>query len=255
MGADCHDSLPRTGDILALPDLPLRVVRPLCAAALHTRYRVRQHNAEFVPRNGPVLLASNHVGYLDGPLLFSLCPRPVHAMVKREMFVGQLGMAMTAVGQIPITRRHVDPRAVKLALRALRDDKVVAIYPEGTRGPGDGQFVKPGLAYLALCTGAPVVPVAVLGTRDAGQGIDWVPPRSQRMEIVYGEPVLTPTSPWPRRREAVRDLTGELQKMLIEHIAEAVQLTGIRLPGRAPNQEGPERGSVNLAGESPSTAP
>jgi len=251
VSADTHESLPRTDDVLALPDLPMRLVRPLCAVAVRTHYRVRQHNAEFVPRSGPVLLASNHVGYLDGPLLFALCPRPVHAMVKREMFVGRLGMAMTAVGQIPITRHHVDPRAVKLALRSLRDDKVLAIYPEGTRGPGDGQFVKPGLAYLALCTGAPVVPVAVLGTRDPGQGIDWLPPRGQRMEIVYGEPVLTPTAPWPRRRETVRELTAELQKLMIEHIAEAVRFTGIRLPGRAPNQEGPERGSVNLAGESP----
>ncbi len=251
MSADTHRSLPRTDDVLVLPEMSMRVLRPASAAVLRTRYQVRQHYPEFVPRTGPVLLASNHVGYLDGPLLFGLCRRPVHAMVKREMFVGRLGMALTAVGQIPITRRHVDPQAVKLALRALRDDKVVAIYPEGTRGPGDAQFVKPGLAYLALCTGAPIVPVAVLGTRDAGQGIDWLPPRGQRMEIVYGEPILTPTSSWPRRREAVRDLTAELQKQLIEHIADAVRLTGIRLPGRAPNQEGPERGSVNLAGESP----
>ncbi len=251
MDADQHRSLPRTDEVLALPTLPMRVLRPPGAVVLRSFYRLRQHNAEFVPRSGPVLLASNHVGYMDGPLLFALCPRLVHAMVKREMFVGQLGRTLTAVGQIPITRRHVDPTAVKLALRALRDDKVVAIYPEGTRGPGDGQFVKPGLAYLALCTGAPIVPVAVLGTRDPGQGIDWLPPRGQRMEIVYGEPVLTPTCPWPRRRDTVRNLTAELQTLLIAHIAEAVRLTGLRLPGRAPDQEGPERGSVNLAGESP----
>ena len=256
MSIDSHRSLPRTDDIVALPDLPMRLFRPLGALALRRRYRVRQHNAEFVPRSGPVLLASNHVGYMDGPLLVTLCPRPVHAMVKREMYVGRLGMGLTLAGQIPITRRHVDPRAVKIALRALRDEKVVAIYPEGTRGPGDGQFVKRGLAYLALCTGAPIVPVAVLGTRDPGKGIEWVPPAGQRMEVVYGEPVVTGMQPWPRRRDTVGELTAELQKMLIEHIAEAVRLTGIRLPGRAPNQEGPERGSVNLAGDAPSqTAP
>jgi len=253
---ESHYSLPRTDDIVSLPDLPMRLIRPLGAVALRRRYRLDQHNPEFVPRTGPVLLASNHVGYLDGPLLGALCPRPVHAMVKREMFVGRLGMGLTLGGQIPITRRRVDPRAVKLALRALRDDKVVAIYPEGTRGPGDGQFVKRGLAYLALCTGAPVVPVAVLGTRDPGKGIDWIPPAGQRMQIVYGEPVAVAAQPWPRRRDEVGALTAELQKMLIEHIADAVRLTGIRLPGRAPNQEGPERGSVNLAGESPpQTAP
>jgi len=251
-----HESLPRTDEVMALPDLSMRLLRPLAAVALRRRYRVRQHNAEFVPRTGPVLLASNHVGYLDGPLTVSLCPRPVHAMVKREMFVGRLGMGLTLVGQIPIARLDVDPRAVKLALRALRDDKVVAIYPEGMRGPGDGHYVKRGLAYLALCTGAPVVPVAVLGTRDPGQGIDWLPPAGQRMEVVYGEPVVTAAQPWPRRRDVVGALTADLQKMLVEHIADAVRLTGIRLPGRAPDQVGPEPGSVELAGDAPpQTAP
>jgi len=236
---------------MALPDLGLRLIRPVGAAALRARYRVTQHGGDLVPRTGPVLLASNHVGYLDGPLLVTLCRRPVHAMVKREMFVGRLGMGLTAVGQIPITRHHVDPRAVKLALRALRDGKVVAIYPEGTRGPGDGQFVKPGLAYLAMVTGTPIVPVAVLGTRDPGQGIDWVPPRGQRVAVVYGEPVSPPMQSWPRRRDDVQALTADLQRMLIDHIAAAVRMTGLRLPGRAPNQEGPEPGSVNLAGEAP----
>jgi 1-acyl-sn-glycerol-3-phosphate acyltransferase len=246
-----HESLPRTDEVLSLPDLPLRLARPLGLAVLRTRYRVRQHYPEFVPRTGPVLLASNHVGYMDGPLLGALCPRPVHAMVKREMFVGKLGMGLTVVGQIPIRRREVDPRAVKLALRALRDDKVVAIYPEGARGAGDGQFMKRGLAYLALCTGAPIVPVAVLGTRDPGQGIDWLPPRGQRMEVVYGEPIATAAQPWPRRRDTVAALAAELQRILVDHIADAVRLTGIRLPGRAPDQEGPERGSIALTGEAP----
>lgn len=246
-----HESLPRTDDVLSLPDLPLRLARPLGLAALRARYRIRQHHAEFVPRTGPVLLASNHVGYMDGPLLAALCRRPVHAMVKREMFVGRLGMGLTAVGQIPIRRFEVDPRAVKLALRALRDDKVVAIYPEGARGAGDGEFMKPGLAYLALCTGAPIVPVAVLGTRDPGEGINWLPPRGQRMAVVYGEPLVTTSQPWPRRKQTVAALAAELQKILVDHIAEAVRLTGIRLPGRAPNQEGPERGSITLSGEAP----
>lgn len=251
MSAAAHNELPRTNDMAPLPTWPMYPMRSLTALAIRARFDVVQHNAEFIPRTGPVLLASNHVGYLDGPLLFSLAPRPFHAMIKREMFEGRMGTVLTSVGQIPLTRKHVDPGAVKLALRALRDDKVLAIYPEGSRGPGDGRFAKPGLAYLAMCTGAPIVPVAVLGTRNPGKGIDWIPPRGQRMAVVYGEPVLIETSPWPRRQSAVRAHTVELQRMLVAHIQEAVRLTGLRLPGRAPNQEGPEPGSISLAERRP----
>jgi len=246
-----HDELPRTADMPSLPDWPMRVVRRVSAVALRARYDITCHHAEFVPRTGPVLFASNHVGYLDGPLLWSFAPRPLHAMIKREMYEGRMGTVLTVMGQIPLTRQRVDPRAVKLALRALREDKVVAIYPEGSRGPGDGRFAKPGLAYLAMCTGAPIVPVAVLGTRNPEERIDWMPPRGQRMAVVFGEPVLIDTSPWPRRQDEVRSATGELQRLLVDHIQDAVRLTGLGLPGPAPNQEGPEPGSTLLTERRP----
>ncbi len=239
---------------MTLPDSPLRLARAPGAVAMALRWRISVHNREFVPRTGPVLLASNHVGYLDGPVLFAYCPRLVHAIIKREMFEGRTGRVLTALGQIPLTRELVDPRAVKLALRALRDDKVVAIYPEGSRGPGDMRFVKPGMVYLAMCTGAPIVPVAVLGTRDPGCGISWIPPRGQRIAVVYGEPVIVPTARWPRRQADVRAVTVDLQQTLVAHIEDAVTLTGLRLPGPAPNQEGPERGSLNAAEPRPGTS-
>ena len=73
-----------------------------------------------------------------------------------------------ASGQIPLDRFHVDLAAIRLALRTLEDGHVVGVFPEGARGPGDMTSPRAGAAYLALVTGAPVVPVSFLGTRLPG---------------------------------------------------------------------------------------
>jgi 1-acyl-sn-glycerol-3-phosphate acyltransferase len=239
-----HHELPRTLDVGPLRDRILRSGRPAVAALLRRWYDLHIHHADLVPRSGPVLLAPNHVGYLDGPLLVITAPRPVHAMIKREMFTGAIKPVLHAGGQIPLDRFNVDPRAVKLALRVLRDDKVLAIYPEGSRGAGDGRFVKRGWAYLATVTGAPVVPVAVFGSRLPGTSVSSVPPRGHRVDVVYGEPIQVPARPWPRRAAEILALTEDLQKRFMEHIEQAQRMCGGILPGAAPDAEGPEPGSV-----------
>ena len=241
---DAHRELPRTHDVSPMRDRVLRRGRPVAGVLLRRWYDIRIHRADFVPRQGPVLLAPNHVGYLDGPLLVGTAPRPVHAMIKQEMFHGALKPVLHAAGQIPLDRFNVDPHAVKLALRVLRDDKVLAIYPEGSRGAGDGRFVKRGWAYLATVTGAPIVPVAVFGSRVPGTSVSDVPPRGQRVDVVYGEPITVPAKPWPRRSSDVLALTEDLQKRFREHIEQAQRLCGGTLPGAAPDAEGPEPGSI-----------
>jgi 1-acyl-sn-glycerol-3-phosphate acyltransferase len=253
--SDTHRELPRTHDIGSLGDGVLRASRPIASALLRRWYDVRVHGEDLVPRRGSVLLAPNHVGYLDGPLLVVMAPRPVHAMIKREMFKGAFKPILHAAGQIPLDRFNVDPHAVKLALRVLRDDKVLAIYPEGSRGAGDGRFVKRGWAYLATVTGAPVVPVAVFGSRLPGTSVSALPPRGQRVDVVYGEPITIGARPWPRRSAEILSLTEDLQKRFREHIEQAQRTCGGILPGAAPDAEGPEPGSVasgDAAGEGPS---
>jgi 1-acyl-sn-glycerol-3-phosphate acyltransferase len=239
-----HRDLPRTHDIGPLRHRVLRFARPGAAALLRRWYDVHIHRDDRVPRRGPVLLAPNHVGYLDGPLLVVTAPRPVHAMIKQEMFTGAFKPVLHAGGQIPLDRFNVDPHAVKLALRVLRDDKVLAIYPEGSRGAGDGRYVKRGWAYLATVTGAPVVPVAVFGSRLPGTSVSALPPRGQRVDVVYGEPIDVTPRPWPRRSADILSLTEDLQKRFREHIEQAQRLCGGILPGAAPDAEGPEPGSV-----------
>jgi len=212
----------------------LRLLRPASRAWFRSRYDVRTHGDGVIARRGPHIIASNHIGLLDGPLLAAFAPRPVHALTKKEMFEGHTGTALRAVGQIPLSRDEVDPSAIKDCLRVLRDGGVVAVYPEGRRGDGEFRAIRNGVAYLALVTGAPVVPLAVFGTREAGGDIDSVPPRGARFDLVYGCPVYLERTPWPRRQRQVREAAETLRKTFLDHLVEARRITGQDLPGPIP---------------------
>lgn len=207
------------------PDLPagsehhprtrvLRGLRPVSGWLIRRRYPVRVHNADRVPATGGVILAANHVGIIDGPLLAVYAPRPVHALTKREMFEGRLSGFLRQTGQIPLDRFGADPGAVRSALRVVRDGGVVGIFPEGTRSSGRLDRFHHGAAYLALVTGAPVVPVMLIGTRAPADGSSALPPRRSAIDVVFGAPWHTPHQPWPRTREQV----GATSALLREHM-------------------------------------
>jgi 1-acyl-sn-glycerol-3-phosphate acyltransferase len=229
-----HLDLPRSDHAVHPSHRLLRALRPLGRAYFRSRYDVRTHGEEHVARRGAHIIASNHIGLLDGPLLAGFAPRPVHALTKKEMFDGHTGLVLRAFGQIPLSRQEVDPSAIKDCLKVLRDGGVVAIYPEGSRGSGEVHRFHHGAAYLALVTGAPVVPLAVFGTRDPGGDIDSIPGRGARFDLVYGSPVYLEAQPWPRRQADVRSAAALLQQELRDHLDRARQITGRELPGPIP---------------------
>lgn len=239
-----HDQPPRTKDLHRLPYRTQAALRKPGGAAIRRRWDVQVHDDDRLPRSGRVLLACNHIGWLDGPLMVGVAPRTVHALVKREMFVGRTGLLLRAIGQIPVDRSAIDVKAIRLAIRALRDDRVVAVYPEGTRGDGEMLRMKRGLAYLALVTGAPVAPVTILGTRIAGESVSDIPPKGRRIDIVYGRPVAVDPIDWPRRRQSVEELTRSLQHILVANVQHALELTGRDLPGPAADEEAKEADMV-----------
>ena len=106
-------------------------LRPLARTLIRRRVKVRVHNGEKLPRKGPVILASNHVGIADGPLLAIFAPRPVHALTKQEMFKGFMNGFLLGAGQIPLDRFNADPLAVKRCLRVLRSGRVDRHLPRG----------------------------------------------------------------------------------------------------------------------------
>lgn len=246
-----HLDPPSSAGVLHPPRLMLHRLRPPARRYLLRRWDVRVHGAEVVPPTGPVVLAANHIGVLDGPLLAVFAPRPVHALTKHEMFRGRTGQVLHRSGQIPVDRYSPDPRAVRTALRVLRDGGAVGVFPEGTRGDGELHRFHHGAAYLALVSGAPVVPVVLLGSREPGGGINSLPARGARIDLVLGAPVRLGSRPWPRTPGMVRDASMLLRERLLGTLDEARRTTGRELPGPLPAGQDEDDPATGLVDEGP----
>lgn len=234
-----HQELPRTDDLPSLPYRLNALMRRVVAPYLRHRYDLTVHHAGRFPRTGPVLLAPNHLGLLDGPLLGATAPRPLHQLGKIEAFGGLQGKFLHRVGQIPVDRSTYDVLAIRKAIKVLRDGQVMSIYPEGTRGRGDFARIRTGVAYLAMVTGAPILPVALLGTRLPGGDVERYPPKGSVLDVVYGEPFRVDRVPFPRRHSDVRVVADQIGEVLRAHVRAAVEATGHPLPG-APDKKDPD---------------
>ena len=152
---------------------------------------------EHVPDDGPAILASNHLAVMDSFYLPLVVRRRITFLAKQEYFTGTgvkgrlLAWFYTVAGQVPIDRTDADSAqaALKTAERILGEGKLLGMYTEGTRSP-DGRLYKgkTGLARLALETGVPVIPVAMIGTNVVN------PPgrkglRFGQVRVRFGEPM------------------------------------------------------------------
>lgn len=229
-----HADRPRTDGVRSPATFWLYRFRWFGRFVIGRRYDVRVLHAERFPADGPVIVAANHIGVIDGPLLAIFAPRPVHAWTKIEMFRGALGRFLSAVGQIPLDRFRSDPLAVKVALRTLRDGRVVGVFPEGTRGNGELDTYHRGAAYLALVTGAPVLPLTFIGSRESGGSSGSLPKKGARIHMVVGDPVRIDAVPWPRTPALVEKATLDLHRRMLAGIQAALAETGRALPGPLP---------------------
>jgi 1-acyl-sn-glycerol-3-phosphate acyltransferase len=207
------------------------------ARVLRRRWDLTVRGAEHVPLEGPVVVVANHIGFLDGPLMAIVSPRPVHVLTKREMYDGRLGGFLHLSGQIPVHREGPDPHAVKAALHVLREGHAIGVFPEGTRGAGDVAHVKPGAAYLAMASGAAVVPLVFLGTRMRGGSTNSLPPPRSPVVMTFGPPLAVERHPWPRRQPETHALSARIREALLATLAEAQDATGMTLPGPIPGTD------------------
>lgn len=184
----------------------------------HTVYRGRMRNADRVPQDGPVILVANHAAFLDGPIVFSLAPRPVNFLVKQEAFRGLFGWVLRAVGQIPIDRTIGDRAALTTAVAVLERGGAVGIFPEGTRRDGDVDEVSQGAAWIALRTGAQVVPVAVHGSRVTGRSADVWPRPLSRITVDYGHPFGIAVDEALPGRARLRAASDQVRDALASHV-------------------------------------
>lgn len=181
-----------------------------------------------LPREGRVIVAANHTGIIDGPLLHGALPRGSHFIIKEEAFSGVIGVLMRGAGQIPVDRGS-GRSALVTALALLNEDRLVGVFPEGTRGRGDVADAKAGVAWLAVRSGAPVVPVAILGTRRRGDKRSYIPGLRKRLYVYIGEPFY-PAQEGLKGRAAIDSAMTAVQERLGAHVAEAVSDSGVDLP-------------------------
>jgi 1-acyl-sn-glycerol-3-phosphate acyltransferase len=172
------------------------VIRPLFWLLFRPQVTGREH----VPLSGPVILASNHLSFIDSIAIPTVAPRKVAYLAKAEYFTGTgitgwLSRTLfTALGALPVQRQthRAAQAALDTALGVLEDGGAFGIYPEGTRSR-DGRLArgKTGVAWLALTADCPVVPVAVAGTDEVQPvGARW--PRPHRISVTFGEPLTFP---------------------------------------------------------------
>ncbi len=128
--------------------------------------KINVKGIENIPLHGGCILAANHKSHLDPLVLNTISPRPVLFLAKEELFKPPLfGSFVKNAGAIPVSRNGRDIKSLKLALKALKDNQCIGIFPEGTRMP-PGKFGKAqsGVGLLATRTGVPVIPVFISGT-------------------------------------------------------------------------------------------
>lgn len=162
------------------------------AGTIHSMwFRGEVAGTENFPRTGPFLIASNHASHLDPPLVGSQIAKQMRFFARRSLWQNRLlAWWLDQVETIPVERDTGDIGAIKKVLQALKDDRAVVLFPEGTRSP-DGLLHKPkaGVGLMACKTGVPVVPCRVYGSFEAyGKG-RLVPNFGTPVTIVFGPPI------------------------------------------------------------------
>lgn len=174
-----------------------RMLRRVLGLLARVWFRPVVAGAHRVPARGPVILAVNHLAVIDSFLVALMVPRPVAFLAKAEYFEGGgprarlVGTLFRALGAVPVRRQHSRSAlaALDVAQEVLGRGGAFAIHPEGTRSL-DGRLHRgrTGVASLALRSGAPVVPVAVIGSNLA-QPRGTRLPRPHRITLRFGDPL------------------------------------------------------------------
>ncbi|MFJ9747718.1 lysophospholipid acyltransferase family protein [Streptomyces chartreusis] len=171
------------------------LIKAVLGPVMRLMFRPQVEGAEHIPGDGPVILAGNHLTFIDSMILPLVCDRQVLFIGKDEYVTGKgfkgrlMAWFFTGVGMIPVDRDggRGGVAALMTGRRILEEGKVFGIYPEGTRSP-DGRLYRgrTGIARLTLMTGAPVVPFAMIGTdkiQPGGAGM----PRPRKVTVRFGE--------------------------------------------------------------------
>lgn len=184
------------------------LAKTLVSAIFYPFYRIQVIGKENFPKEGGVLLCTNHIDNLDPPVVGITCPRTVNFMAKEELFEAPiLKNLLPSLQAFPVKRGMSDRQAMRKALSVLKDGEVVGLFPEGTRSK-DGELQKglAGAGFFALRGNAVVMPCAIIGPYKP----------FKRLKVVYGKPI--DMAPYRERKASAEEVTevimGEIKKLL-----------------------------------------
>jgi glycerol-3-phosphate dehydrogenase (NAD(P)+) len=158
------------------------IIRAIFQPFFHLYFRMSRIGREHIPEEGPVIIAANHRSFLDPFVIGTMARRPMYYVAKKEMFTSRArSWILNALGAFPVDRFAGDQDMIETAKTLLGRGEIVLMFPEGTRTrPGSLGQPKRGVGRLALESGAPVVPIAVIGTEDVRRGFR-IRPRKVRI--------------------------------------------------------------------------
>jgi 1-acyl-sn-glycerol-3-phosphate acyltransferase len=167
------------------------LLRAIVQPASHIYFRLSRIGREHIPAQGPFIIAANHRSFLDPFVIALMARRPIYFMTKKEAFINRpVAWILSSLGAYPIDRGASDTDAMATTKEILARGDGILIFPEGTRTrPGALGRPKRGIGRLALETGAPVVPVAVIGTEAVRNGWRF---RPHKVRIRAGAPLTFP---------------------------------------------------------------
>ena len=217
----------RKGDGVPYGDAAYMVGRLWMGVPTRLATRARAYGASRVPADGGVVLAVNHLHWVDIPLVGAVCPRNVNFVAKVEAHrIPLLGPFIRLHGALAVRRGESDREAVRMMRQAARDGRALGLFVEGTRQragrPGEA---RPGAAMVAIQEGVPVVPAAVHGTQHWRLG-NFAP-----CSVAFGEPLRF--DGLPKNSRGYREATAEIERRIHRLFDWLVELHELGRPARA----------------------
>ncbi|MET3682348.1 1-acyl-sn-glycerol-3-phosphate acyltransferase [Alkalibacillus flavidus] len=174
-------------------------------------YRIKIHGKENIPKQGPVIICSNHISNFDPPVVGITSPRVIHFMAKEELFEKKvLGFLLPRINAFPVKRGMRDRNALRQGLELLENGGTLGLFPEGTRSK-DGHLQKglAGAGFFAMRSNATVIPCAIIGDYE----------RFKPLHVVYGKPIEFKSleADNPRAQDVTDEIMANIQILLEEN--------------------------------------
>lgn len=187
------------------------VVKVILRVLFTVVLRMRVEGTGNIPKDGPLVIASNHLSLLDPPVIGTAATRKVHFMAKQELFVPILGDIYKILGAFPVRRGGADRAAIKHGIEILQSSQVLAIFPEGTRSKtGKLGKAEPGALMMASKAMATIVPCCVIGTDFQRQGRIW-----PKVTVRFGKPLFFPADA-VINKELLHNMTEDLMQRIAQ---------------------------------------